>query len=95
MNNLEFYMKQHYTIEIKSYTDDMFCAEIKEIPGLCAYGKTEKDALEELDAVKSTAFELMLSQKKEIPLPSIKFEIPISVYENFSFKHELEKYALV
>ncbi len=95
MKNLSYYMKQRYTIEIKSFPDKMFCAEIKEIPGLCAYGISEKDALDELDIVKKTAFELMIEQKKEIPLPIIKFEIPVSIYENFSFKHELEKYALV
>jgi predicted RNase H-like HicB family nuclease len=88
-------MKQRYSIGIKSYPDKMFCAEIKEIPGLCAYGITEKEALEELEIIKKTAFEMMLSQNKKIPLPSITFEIPISDYEKFSFKHEIEKYALV
>jgi predicted RNase H-like HicB family nuclease len=95
MKNISFYMKQRYTIEIKSYPDKMYCAEIKEIPGLCAYSTSEKNALDELEIVKRTAFELMIEQKKAIPLPSIRFEIPIADYEKFSFKNELEKYALI
>lgn len=64
MKSLLFYMNQNYTIEIKRQLDNMFCAEIKEVPGLCAYGISEKQALEELEEVKKTAFELMIKQKK-------------------------------
>lgn len=95
MKNIDYYMSQRYTIEIKSYPDGVFCAEIKEIPGLCAYSETQKGALEELENIKQAAFELMINQKKEIPLPTLKFEVPISDFEKFSFKEELEKYAMV
>ena len=94
MRNLQFYMNLHYDEEIRSYSDNTYGAEIKEIPGLCAYSETQKGALEELEIVKETAFELMLEQNKDIPLPSMTFEIPILEFEKLPFKDELEKYAI-
>ena len=75
--------------------DGMICADIKEIPGLCAYGKTIKDAIEELEIVKSAAFELMISQKKEIPVPKIKLEIPYDSFEKFPFAGQLSQYVVI
>jgi predicted RNase H-like HicB family nuclease len=95
MKKIDYYLKQRYTIELKSYSESEYCAEIKEIPGLCAYGKNEIEALEELEIIKKSAFELMLEQKKEIPIPTIKLEIPISIYEKFSFKKDISKYAVI
>jgi predicted RNase H-like HicB family nuclease len=52
MKNISFYMKQRYSIGIKSYPEKKFFAEIKEIPGLCAFGITEREALKELEIEK-------------------------------------------
>lgn len=95
MKDLSYYLDQKYDIDIKFLPDNLFCAEIKDIPGLCAYGDSPKVALEELEYVKRTAFELMFSQNKEIPLPSIKLQIPISIFEMLPFKKEIEKYAVL
>jgi predicted RNase H-like HicB family nuclease len=94
MKMLQFYMEQKYNVEIKALPDDGYSAEISEIPGLCAYGTTEIEFLIELDNVKRTAFELMLEQNKQIPLPIRKFAIPVEELKSMPCREELEKYAL-
>lgn len=94
MKMLKFYMEQKYNIEIKALPDDGYSAEISEIPGLCAYGSTEIEALIELENVKHAAFELMLEQKKQIPLPIRRFAIPVEELKSMPYREELEKYAL-
>ena len=94
MKNVVSYMKLNYNTEIKCMPDGMFCAEIKEIPGLCAYADSMKDALDELEFVKKDAFELMLSQYKNIPLPLIRLEIPINSYEKLSNKEQLMEFIV-
>ena len=69
------YLQLHYPVEIQLLPDGMFCAEIKEIPGLCAYGASMSEALEEIEQVKATAFELMLAQGKDIPLPTMHLKL--------------------
>jgi predicted RNase H-like HicB family nuclease len=95
MNSLEFYMNQKYKVEIIALPDDTFAAELSEVPGLCAYGNTEIEALMELELVKKTAFELMIEQNKEIPLPIRKFEIPVDILQELPFRKELERFAIV
>ena len=93
--NLSDYLKLKYPVEIKCMPDGMFCAEIKDIPGLCAYSSTMRDSLEELEIVKQTAFELMISQKKQIPMPVIKLEIPINSFEKLSNKDILQEFIVI
>lgn len=77
-------MQLHYPVEIQPLPEGIFCAEIKEIPGLCAYGATMIEALEEIEYVKAAAFELMLKQGKDIPLPTVRLEIPVDLFEQLS-----------
>ena len=95
MKPISYYMMQNYSVEIKFMPDNMFCAEIKEIPGLCAYGSNPVEAIEELELVKEAAFKLMKQQNKEIPLPTMRFEIPISKFESLPYKDELQTYLVV
>lgn len=77
LNSIKFYTNQRYNVEIKALPDNIYSAEIPDIPGLCAYGSTEIEALMELEKAKTTAFELMIEQNKPIPLPVRRFEIPL------------------
>ena len=95
MKDISDYIKLNYPIEIKSMPDGMYCAEIKEIPGLCAYGTSMVAALEEIEAVKATAFELMLKQGKEIPLPKIHLEIPIDTFEQLPNREQIEPFVVL
>ncbi len=88
-------MEQKYKVVIKAMPDGYFSAEIPDIPGLCAYGATEIEALVELEKVKFTAFELMLEQKKHIPLPVRQFAIPLEELQKLPYRDELERFALV
>jgi predicted RNase H-like HicB family nuclease len=95
MKDISYYMKLNYPVEIKSMPDGMYCAEIKVIPGLCAYGASMVEALEELKVVKTTAFELMLKQGKDIPLPKVHLEIPVDIFEQLSDKDQIEQFVVV
>ena len=95
MKTIEFYMRQKYKVELICLDDDTYTAEIPDIIGLCAYGSTEIEALQELENVKRAAFELMIQQNKQIPLPKRKFEIPIDELNRLPFREELERFAIV
>ncbi|QTA87971.1 type II toxin-antitoxin system HicB family antitoxin [Desulfonema magnum] len=92
--DLSYYMNLRYPVRIRTMTDGMYCAEIREIPGLCAYGISAVEALEELETVRQTAFELMLRQGKEIPLPRVRLEIPIDAFEQLPNKEDIAKFLV-
>ncbi|MCL5990696.1 MAG: type II toxin-antitoxin system HicB family antitoxin [Bacteroidetes bacterium] len=94
MKNINYYLKLNFNVDIKFMADGIFCAEIKEVPGLSAYGKTMKEALDELEKVKKVSFEMMISQNKEIPLPIIKLEIPVQKFEQLKNKRQLQSYVV-
>lgn len=95
MKALSDYMKLKYPLEIKSMPDGVYCAEIKGVSGLCAYGDTIPEAVEQLEIVKMSAFELMLKQGKDIPLPTIHLEIPVDIYEQMANKGEMAQFVVV
>ena len=95
MKDITYYMKLSYPVEIQAMPDRMYCAEIKTIPGLCAYGTSMITAIEELEVVKYTAFELMLQQDKEIPLPTVHLEIPVDTFEQLPNKEAIEPFVMV
>jgi len=73
----------------------MYCAEVETIDGLCAYGKTPQEALKQLQGVKEAAFELMLSQGKEPPVPLIHMDIPVTEFERNKHLKKLKAYVKV
>ena len=95
MRKLKEYLKYDYPVRVFRYPDGMYCAEIEAIEGLCAYGKTQQQALRELEDVKVAAFELMLSQGKEPPLPTLKLEIPINIFRKISNRSQLRRFVKV
>jgi predicted RNase H-like HicB family nuclease len=95
MKKLHDYLKYDYPIRVVRYPDGMYCAEIEMIDGLCAYGKTPQEAISELQEVKEIAFELMLSQGKEPPIPTVQLEIPVNVFEKISNRSKLNEFVKV
>jgi len=92
---LKDYLRYDYPIRIVRYPDGMYCAEIEDVEGLCAYGATSQQALKHLDEVKEAAFELMLSQGTEPPIPTVRIEIPMDEFKrNANFK-KLKEYVKV
>jgi predicted RNase H-like HicB family nuclease len=94
MKTLADYLKLHYPVEIQPMPDGMFCAEMKDIPGLCAYGASMVEALEEIEQVKTTAFELMLKQGKDIPLPTVHLAIPVDMFEQLPNREQIEQFVV-
>lgn len=72
MRNKEYYMSLKYPILIKEFEDDgeqVFSAEIKELPGLIVYGDSVEEVYEELELAKSDWIDANLEWKREIPEP--------------------------
>lgn len=95
MKKLEQYLRYDYPVRIFRYLDGIYCAEIQEIDGLCAYGKTPQEALKQLEGVKEAAFELMLVQGKKPPVPTVKFEIPVDEVKRNPSLRKLKDYMKV
>lgn len=93
MKKLKEYLKYDYPIRIIRYPDGMYCAEIEMIEGLCAYGSTPQEALSQLEEVKETAFELLLSQGKEPPVPTVQLEIPVNVFRRIHNRSMLNRFV--
>ena len=87
------YLNYHYPVRIIREPDGMYCAEVDEVKGLCAYGNTPVEALNELEGVKEAAFGLMLSQGQAPPVPKVKLEIPENVFRRISNKRVLKQYV--
>ncbi len=93
-NSIENRPNPHHE-DHRDVVKDVYCAEVKGIPGLCAYGETVPEAVEQLEIVKKSAFELMLKQGKNIPLPTIHLEIPVDIYEQMTNKVEIAQFVVV
>ena len=91
---LSYYMSLRYPVEIRIMPDGMHRAEIRTVPGLCAYGTSAAEAIEELEDVREAAFEMMLRQGKEIPLPRVFLEIPIDAFERLPNKEEIAEFVV-
>jgi predicted RNase H-like HicB family nuclease len=85
-------LKYNYPVRIFRYPDGMYCAELENFEGLCAYGKTAQEALQQLDGVKEAAFELLVSQGKEPPVPKVRLEIPVSEFRRNPQLKKLKAY---
>jgi len=92
--NLSYYMNLSYPVEIRIMPDGMYCAEIRSVPGLCAYGSSAAETLEELENVRQAAFEMMLRQGKKIPPPRVCLEIPADAFDRLPNKEEIAKFLV-
>jgi predicted RNase H-like HicB family nuclease len=90
--NISYYLKLDYSILIEPMEDGVYCASIPLLKGCKAYGETQTKALEELQGVKETLLEMMLSQRKEIPEPTIRLEIPTSQFSRIRNKKQLRRF---
>lgn len=73
MQNKEYYMSLKYPILIKEFEDDgeqVFSAEIKELPGLIVYGDSAVEVYEEIELAKSDWIDANLEWGREIPEPA-------------------------
>jgi len=52
------------------------------------------EALEEIEQVKTTAFELMLKQGKDIPLPTVHLAIPVDMFEQLPNRKQIEQFVI-
>lgn len=95
MKKLKEFLQYDYPVRVFRYSDGTYCAEIETIEGLCAYGKNAQEALNELESVKETAFELMLEQGTEPPVPKVRLEIPVNIFRKISNCTRLQEFVKV
>jgi antitoxin HicB len=68
--NLEFYLNQNYTIELKPYGDGSYFARIQELPGCVAEGDNLEETMRNIEEAKEAWLECALEEGEEIPLPA-------------------------
>jgi predicted RNase H-like HicB family nuclease len=62
----------HYPLDIFwSDEDGGFIAEVPDLPGCCAFGKTPEEAAREAQDAIASAVEAMRKARRPIPIPSI------------------------
>ncbi len=93
--NSEYYLSLEYPITIERMDDGIYCASIPLLNGCKGYGGNHKKALDELKGVKETLLEMMLNQRKPIPEPTIRLEIPASTFSRIRNKKQLERFVRV
>lgn len=72
MKNKEYYMNLKYPIITKEFEDEgeqVFSAEIKELPGLIVYGDSVEEVYQEIELAKSDWIDANMEWGREIPEP--------------------------
>ncbi len=90
--DLGYYLQLEYPTTIRKLPDGIYCAEIPLLKGCAAYGTTADAALDELEGVKETILEILWEKGKPIPEPTVRLEIPLSVFEQLEMRKELATY---
>ena len=67
MKNVEYYLKLPYTVILRQDEDADFVARVDELPGCAAHGKTEREALDNLQEVKELWITDCLEQGDPVP----------------------------
>ena len=91
--NRNYYLSLEYPTTIERMEDGVYCASIPLLPGCKRYGETQIKALDELHGVKETLVEMMVEQRKPIPEPTIRLEIPASTFSRIRNKKQLEQFV--
>ena len=90
--NLQYFLSLDYPIQIERMSDGMYCAAIPLIKGCKGYASDVNAAVEELQGVKESLFELMLKQNKTIPEPIVHLEIPVREFERLPSRKRLDRF---
>jgi len=93
--NRDYYLSLEYPITIERMEDGVYCASIPLLKGCKGYGETQKKALDELQGVKETLLEMMVEQRKPMPEPTIRLEIPTSTFSRIRNKKQLEQFVRI
>ncbi|WP_456341638.1 type II toxin-antitoxin system HicB family antitoxin [Thermovibrio sp.] len=71
VNEIEYYMKLPYKIELIPYSEGGLFARIKELEGCMTEGDSLEEVMELLNDAKRAWFETALESGIEIPLPEV------------------------
>ncbi len=91
--NLQYYLALEFPIYIERMDDGIYCASIPLLRGCKGYAATPAKAMEELDGVKESLLKLMLEQRKPIPEPTVRLEIPVSDYSRLRHRRTLDRFV--
>ncbi len=90
--NISYYLSLDYPVTIERMEDGDYCASIPLLKGCKAYGKTQAKALDELHGVREALLEMMFDQRKPIPEPTVRLEIPASQFSRIRNKKQLRRF---
>ncbi|TAK66797.1 MAG: hypothetical protein EPO24_01125 [Bacteroidetes bacterium] len=91
--NLRYYLSLNYPIHVERMKDGMYCASISLVRGCKGYATDIAQAVEELQGVKESLFELMMEQGKTIPEPTVHLEIPVREFERLPSRKRLGRFV--
>ena len=104
--DLKYYLNLNYPITIEKYTEydgrEYFAAEIPDLPGCGAEGKTVDEALKKLEEAKKAWIEVSLERGLEIPEPATEdqfsgkflLRIPAKLHRQLALKAKRENTSL-
>jgi antitoxin HicB len=99
---LSYYMGLPYTVKLTPMESGGYFVKIEELPGCMSEGKTEKEALENIEDLKKTWLEAAIEDGYEIPLPEDMIEysgrfvvrLPKYLHKNLSDRAKKEEISL-
>lgn len=68
-NNLEYYLKLPYTIELLPELEGGYLIRVKELPGCISAGETPEEALRNIEEAKRLWLEVAIEEEHLIPEP--------------------------
>lgn len=104
--DLKYYLNLNYPITIEKYTEydgrEYFAAEIPDLPGCGAEGKTVDEALKKLEEAKQAWIEVSLERGLEIPEPATEdqfsgkflLRIPAKLHRQLALKAKRVRMSL-
>lgn len=101
LKNKEYYLSLKYPIIIREIWDDdeknfIYCAEIKELPGLKVYGDTKEEVLEDLEDAKISWIEAAIETGRDITIPAALENVSgrITLRMDKSLHIDIKEYAV-
>ena len=76
MSDLAKYLELPYTLALRRDTEGDFVGRVVELPGCSAHGKTQQEALDNLDEAKSLWIQDSLEHGDPVPLPEEEPALP-------------------
>jgi antitoxin HicB len=76
MRDIKYYLELPYTVVLRRDEEDDYVARVDELPGCSAHGKTQNDALENLQEAKELWIQDCIESGHPVPEPVVEEALP-------------------